>query len=76
MKKITKIAENKNVTDAKRQLRVAAHCRVSTDSDAQAESLEAQVTHYENYIAARNDWECAGVYYDVDTPYGQNANRP
>ena len=64
MKKITKIEENKNVTDAKRKLRVAAYCRVSTDSDAQAESLEAQITHYENYINSRSDWEYAGVYYD------------
>ena len=76
MKKITKIEENKNVTDAKRKLRVAAYCRVSTDSDAQAESLEAQVTHYENYIAARNDWKCAGVYYDEGITGTKKEKRP
>ena len=31
--------------DANRPLRVAAYCRVSTDSDAQLESLEAQKQH-------------------------------
>ena len=76
MKKITKIEENKNVTDAKRKLRVAAYCRVSTDSDAQAESLEAQVTHYENYIAARKDWKCAGVYYDEGITGTKKEKRP
>jgi len=30
----------------------------------QLESLEAQKTHYENYINSRNDWEFAGLYYD------------
>ena len=32
--------------DAKPKLRVAAYCRVSTDSDEQATSYDAQVEHY------------------------------
>ena len=76
MKKVTKIEENKNPQAAGKKLRVAAYCRVSTGSDAQAESLEAQISHYENYINSRSDWEYAGVYYDVDAPCGQNAKRP
>ena len=32
------------------KLRVAAYCRVSTDSDEQATSYEAQVEHYTEYI--------------------------
>ena len=36
--------------DAKPKLRVAAYCRVSTDSDEQATSYEAQVEHYTEYI--------------------------
>ena len=32
--------------DAKPKLRVAAYCRVSTDSDKQATSYDAQVEHY------------------------------
>ena len=31
------------------KLRVAAYCRVSTDSDEQATSYEAQVEHYTEY---------------------------
>lgn len=50
MKKVTKIEENRNLQSARPKLRVAAYCRVSTDSDAQLESLEAQKQHYENYI--------------------------
>ena len=32
--------------DAKPKLRVATYCRVSTDSDEQATSYDAQVEHY------------------------------
>ena len=76
MKKITKIAEITSPKINVKKIRVAAYCRVSTDSDAQLESLEAQKTHYENYINSRNDWEFAGLYYDEDAPCGQNAKRP
>ena len=33
-----------------KKLRVAAYCRVSTDSEEQETSYEAQVTHYTEYI--------------------------
>ena len=36
---------------AKPKLRVAAYCRVSTDSDEQASSYEMQVAHYTEYIS-------------------------
>ena len=36
--------------DDKPKLRVAAYCRVSTDSDEQATSYEAQVEHYTEFI--------------------------
>ena len=42
MKKVTKIKGNSHQQLSKKKLRVAAYCRVSTDSDAQLESLEAQ----------------------------------
>ena len=62
MKQITKIAPCVPKPDYK--LKVAAYCRVSTDSDAQLESLETQKSHYMNYIKSRKDWEFAGIYYD------------
>ena len=47
-----------------RKRRVAAYARVSTDSDEQFTSYEAQVDYFTNYIKARNDWQFAGVYTD------------
>ena len=64
MKKVTKIDEIVSVSSADKKIKVAAYCRVSTDSDAQLESLDAQKTHYENYISSRDDWEFVGLYYD------------
>ena len=44
--------------------RVAGYARVSTDSDEQATSYEAQVDYYTNYIKANPDWEFVAVYTD------------
>ena len=44
--------------------RVAAYARVSTDSDEQFTSYEAQIDYYTNYIKSRNDWEFVEVYTD------------
>mgnify|MGYP004510193479 FL=1 len=48
----------------RQKLRVAAYARVSTSSDEQRTSLEAQKTYYESYIRANPDWHFAGLYYD------------
>ena len=76
MKKITKIAETASAKVKLKKIRVAAYCRVSTDSDAQLESLEAQKTHYENYITSRDDWEFAGLYYDEGITGTKKDKRP
>ena len=44
--------------EEKPKLRVAAYCRVSTDSDEQATSYEAQVEHYTEYIQKNPDSYC------------------
>lgn len=44
--------------------RVAAYARVSTDSEEQLTSYEAQVDHYSKYIRNRADWDFAGIYTD------------
>ena len=62
MKRITKIDMAEPLITKK--LRVAAYCRVSTGSDEQLVSLEAQKSHYESFIKANPEWEFAGVYYD------------
>lgn len=56
------------------KLRVAAYCRVSTDSDEQATSYEAQVEHYTEYIQKNPDWEFAGIYAD-DGISGTNTKK-
>ena len=59
-----------------KKLRVAAYCRVSTDMDAQLESLEAQKSYYENYIGSRADWVLVGIYYDEGITGTKKDKRP
>jgi site-specific DNA recombinase len=65
-------AKNKDEENAK--LRVAAYCRVSTDSDEQATSYEAQIEHYTSYINNHPDWRPAGIYAD-DGISGTNTKK-
>ena len=76
MKKVTKIEGAQNNITIKKKLRVAAYCRVSTGSDAQLESLEAQKTHYERYINSREDWQFAGLYFDEGITGTKAEKRP
>lgn len=75
MKKITKIESNKTNSFIKPKLRVAAYCRVSTDSDEQLVSLQAQKAHYESYIKANPEWEYVGLYYDEGISGTKKENR-
>ena len=47
-----------------RKRRVAAYARVSTDSDEQFTSFEAQVDYYTRYIAEHSEWLFVKVYAD------------
>ena len=53
---------NRTYLNAKR--RTAAYARVSTDSEEQLTSYEAQVDYYTKYIKERADWEFVRVYTD------------
>ena len=44
--------------------RVAAYCRVSTDSEEQQSSYTAQKNYYTQKIEENPDWEMAGVFAD------------
>ena len=57
-------------------LRVAAYCRVSTDSDEQLTSYESQRNHYVSYIAEHDDWQLAGIYADAGISGTQATRRP
>ena len=58
---ITKIDPERPV---EHPLMVAAYARVSTNSDEQLVSLDAQKTYYEKLIRRNPRWEYAGLYYD------------
>lgn len=49
---------------AAEKLRVAAYCRVSSDSDDQLNSFLAQVRHYTAYIGQNPEWKLADIYAD------------
>ena len=50
--------------ESKQLRRVAAYARVSTDSEEQLTSYEAQVDYYTRYIQDRPDWAFVGIYTD------------
>ena len=76
MKKVTRIDKAAESKDKNRKTRVAAYCRVSTDSDAQLESLETQKSHYATYITSRNDWAYSGLYFDEGITGTKKDKRP
>ena len=66
-KTVTEIPANPLLGDLrkrKRKLRVAAYCRVSTDSEEQLTSYEAQKEYYTQKIQENPDWELAGIFAD------------
>lgn len=64
----------RKLEEEKPKTRVVAYCRVSTDSEEQASSYEAQIEHYSNYILKNNEWELAGIYAD-DGISGTNTKK-
>ena len=49
---------------SKRKRRVAGYARVSTDSEEQQTSYEAQVDYYTKYIQSKLEWTFVKVYTD------------
>lgn len=68
-----RVGSSKQNTE-KPKLRVAAYCRVSTDSDEQATSYEAQIEHYTAFIKKNPAWELAGIFAD-DGITGTNTKK-
>lgn len=76
---VTKIEANPLLVSREneyKQLRVAAYCRVSTDSDEQLESYEAQLAYYTDAIAKNPKWRFAGIYADEGITGTQASKRP
>ena len=61
---------------AQKMKRVAAYCRVSTDTAGQQESYDTQVRYYKTLIPANVDWEFAGVYADEGRSGTSAKHRP
>lgn len=57
-----------------RKLRVAAYCRVSTDSEEQLNSYYAQKNYYTQLISENPNWEMAGIFADEADIIGLNQN--
>ena len=81
---VTMIPATKNIFTATAinavvRRRVAAYARVSTDSDEQFTSYEAQIDYYTKYIKSHEDWKFVNVYTDegisaLDTKYRDGFN--
>ena len=54
----------RKTTEARTRRRVAGYARVSTDSDEQFTSYEAQVDYYTQFIKNNPEWEFVKVYTD------------
>ena len=75
---VTKIEANPLLlkhNDENALLRVAAYCRVSTDSDDQIESYKAQVAHYSEAIAKNPKWRFVEIYADEGITGTQDKKR-
>ena len=55
-------------------IRVAAYCRVSTDTEDQINSYNSQVEHYMEFIKKNKEWTFAGIYAD-EAMTGTQADR-
>ena len=60
----TKTLHSKMPVDARSRRKVAGYARVSTDSEEQLTSYEAQVDYYTKFIRSNPDWEFVDVYTD------------
>ena len=68
MRKVTEIPPTQDHRPIElHHLRVAAYCRVSTELEEQASSIELQVRHYSQLIAGNPHCENAGLFLERAT---------
>lgn len=80
MPKVTTIPPKKHIgnlskTKEVKKIRVAAYCRVSTDTEEQATSYQTQIEHYEEIISKNPEWIFAGIYADDGISATSTKNR-
>lgn len=61
--------------ESSHRVRVAAYARVSSNSEEQLVSLQAQKEHYTNYISMNTDWQFVDVYFDSGVSGTKLKNR-
>jgi len=64
IKKIDGRVNRRFGTKLTERMRVAAYCRVSSDSEDQLNSYQSQVKYYEHKINENIDWELVDIYAD------------
>lgn len=64
------------IEEAGRKLKVAAYCRVSTETEDQKTSFDQQVETYTAMIEANPEWELAGIYADEGLSGTSAEKRP
>ena len=57
-------------------LRVAAYCRVSSDSSDQLHSYASQIRKYTEEISSHEGWELVDIYADGPVKIGLNQKHP
>ena len=78
-RRITVIPANPQLMERdirKKHLRVAPYCRVSTDSEEQLNSYNAQIAYYTEKIAATPEWTMVRLYADGPVKIGLNQKHP
>lgn len=55
----------------KKNLKVAAYCRVSTKAESQQGSIDSQALYYEQLIKDNPDWTLVGIYVEI---FDKNGN--
>lgn len=53
-----------NSSSSTRKIKVAAYCRVSSETDEQLNSLSVQREYFDELFAAHSDLTNVGIYYD------------
>ncbi len=55
---------NRKTAKTLERMRVAAYCRVSTDTEEQLTSYNSQVSHYRTMVESEPKWELVDIYAD------------
>ena len=71
MEKQVQVIKATKYLDEEDIIRVAAYCRVSTDSDDQVNSFLAQMQYYNDYIRSNDKMKLVDIYADEGMIYGE-----